>query len=722
MGARRSPRFRARRGTLGVLALIGMLAACQAAPNTPPGTGPLGSSPGPAPSAAAAGPTQGPEATPGPPTTTDLIEAALAAGTIDAPTALLDRVYAFVGDPRLPAEFAAGVRAADDSAILEASAELDTLPPAIRNEIIPFTLRPTDPRSPWNGTAEPAAGVELANVRLAGAAVCQPDGWAVAAGQAPFNIWIRCGAQSEVEAEGVAQMLDALWTPMTGLMGQPIPDENVKGVVGDGRIDVYLVNECITRGGRCLEISATAVAMADRSDPIIPVGNAWKSSGFLILSGDPSLGFDELRHDMAHEFFHVLEFAHNTYAPFGGPAGWFGEASSTWAESHFTRTEAASDTTGWFSDFQDTSLSLQRVVGDNAYASFMWPYFMEQERGATSVAAAWGALEGKVTPAEMNQAISSELPFKDAFRDFAVRALNQGLDPGDPIEPRFSKLDPAVSTATPGGLRLRPKIPLVPSMDKTVVVAYLSSLWASYTDITVDPDIRRVTLSFTGLTPADALDVDVLVKIKDKGWERRKLSNGDTSFCRNKPADDLDELWLVLSNHDMDLKHPVQGSYTIKTSKTDCSGFAIEYHYTEQWNGGLAGTDLLVTGNADVPDDPEDGTLTGEGMVAGSQYKGCPDGVFTMLGDSATVSGPVTLVATGRGDVVDAGGVYQEPELVLSLSGFLEISIPLKDGVATRSGGQVIPDHAKGINGRGCGAGGTISWTIKVTALGASGP
>jgi hypothetical protein len=717
MGVRRRPRFRARRGTLGALALIGLLAACQTAPSAALGTSPLASSQGPPPSAVALGPTEGPEATPRPPTTTDLIEAALEAGTIDAPTALLDRVYAYVGDPRLPAAFAAGVRAADDSAILEASAALDTLPPAIRDEIIPFTLRPTDPRSPRNGTAAPAAGVELANVRLAGAAVCQPDGWAVAAGQAPFNIWIRCGAESEVRAEGVAQMLDALWTPMTGLMGLPIPDENVKGVVGDGRIDVYLVNECITRGGRCLEISATAVAMADRSDPIIPVGKAWKSSGFLILSGDPSLGFDELRHDMAHEFFHVLEFAHNTYAPFGGPAGWFGEASSTWAESHFTRTEAASDTTGWFEDFQDTSLSLQRVVGDNAYASFMWPYFMEEERGATSVAAAWGALEGKVTPAEMNQAISSELPFKDAFRDFTVRALNQDLDPGDPIEPRFSKPDEAVSTATPGGLRLRPKIPLVPSMDKTVVVAYLSSLWASYTDITVDPGIRKVTLSFSGLTPTDALDVDVLVKIKDKGWERRKLTNGDTSFCRNKPADDLEELWLVLSNHDMDLKHPVQGSYAIKTSKTDCSGFAIEYHYTEQWTGGMAGTDLRATGTADIEGEPGDPDLTGQGTVTGSTYKGCPFEPIIALGDSEGINTTTLLIAHEHDGLIDAAASSTDVELLWL--GFNEVNIPVVDGVATRTGGMVVERNP--YNQRGCSYAGTISWTLKVTVLGSDG-
>jgi hypothetical protein len=54
MGVRRSPRFRARRGTLGALALIALLAACQTAPSTAP----------PASSAAGAGPSGSPTAPP----------------------------------------------------------------------------------------------------------------------------------------------------------------------------------------------------------------------------------------------------------------------------------------------------------------------------------------------------------------------------------------------------------------------------------------------------------------------------------------------------------------------------------------------------------------------------------------------------------------------------------------------------------------------------------
>jgi hypothetical protein len=179
----------------------------------------------------------------------------------------------------------------------------------------------------------------------------------------------------------------------------------------------------------------------------------------------------------------------------------------------------------------------------------MWPFFMEQERGATSIADAWKALEGKVSVADMNAAISSPLPFKAAFRDFAVRALNRTLDPGVPIKPRFSEQDGAVSTATPGERRTRPEIALAPGQGKTLVNETLPSLWASYTKMTVDPLVRKVTLDFAALLPADALDVDVLLKIKDKGWERRKLGTGRTTLCRINKADDVEELWLVLSNH-----------------------------------------------------------------------------------------------------------------------------------------------------------------------------
>jgi len=562
-----------RRRVLAAASLL-LLAACSPSTSAAP-SGPPGSSSG-APIATrpiGTGVASGPTATgaaPRPATTTDLIEAALAKGTIDAPTALLDRIYAYVGDSRLPAEFTAGAPSTDDAALVEAGAVLETLPPAIRDEILPFTLRPTDPASPWSGAAAVTGAQEGAsfdpNVNT-----CRPDGWDEVPGQGPYNVWVRCGPGAETRAKNVAALLDGLWGPMTGLMGAPIPDEDVSGKPGDGRMDVYLTNGCVTRGGKCTRISTGAVAVANRSAPYVEVGPAWKSSGFVVLSGDASISLDELKHDLAHEFFHVLEYAHNTFAPFGAPAGWFGEASSTWAESHFTKLEAAEDTNLWFSEYQATSNSLQQVTGDNAYASFMWPFFMEQERGASSVAAAWVALEGQVSVADMNQAIDSALPFQEGFRDFAVRALNQTLSAGDPIEPRFSALDAAVSDATPGGTRLRPKIELIAQLNKTVVNEHLPSLWASYTDITVDPTIGTLKLAFDGLSPSDALDVDVLLKVKDKGWERRKLTNGETTLCLNRPEDAAQEIWLVLSNHDPDLAHAIDGSYSMTSVADLCS-------------------------------------------------------------------------------------------------------------------------------------------------------
>jgi Family of unknown function (DUF6055) len=722
--APRRSRLSACRGAVAVVAFALALGACDPAPS-PTTSGPAGSN---GPTAGAQGSSApGATAVPSVPSRSELIDEELAAGRIDAATAILYRVYAFLGDKRLPAEFAAGAWSPDDGALLDAQSELDTFPPEIRDALLPFLLRPTEEGSWWGIPETAAGGARLASarfdagpvprIRSANAAVCTAIGWARADGTAPFTVWAPCGEENEVAAEGAAQIVDALWTPMTQLMGTPIPDENVKGLVGDGRIDIYMTDGCHARDGECLTVPDGALALAQRSDPIRPLGNAHVSSGYIVvpLTFD---SFSDIKAALAHELFHVLEFGHNTYEPFEGRNGWFGEASAKWAETYFTKAEAAADTTAWFKQFQSTSRSMASVAGDNEYASFVWPFFMQQEHGAPTVAAAWTALEGKKGTLEMNKAISSVLSIKDRFRDFAVRALNQTLAPGDPINPRFATQDSAVTDGTaPSGQRVRPQIDLKPEIEKTVVNARLPALWASYQRITVDPDVKKVTLSFDGLRPLDAVDVDVLLKIKDKGWERRKLpTSGETSFCRNVPADNVDELWLVLSNHDLNVGTAVTGSYTIKAKKQECGGYSVVYHYTEQWTGGLAGTDLLVTGTIDQ-DDPEGRVdYLGEGTIVGSQYKGCPFPPYVELGESAPINGRVTFVADSHDGTLDVGSNYDVVELLLTLGGFLETLPTTGPGPWVKSGGATLTGG--GLDLRGCGSAGTIGWTLTVTPLG----
>ena len=68
---------------------------------------------------------------------------------------------------------------------------------------------------------------------------------------------------------------------------------------------------------------------------------------------------------------------------------------------------------------------------------------------------------------------------------------------------------------------------------------------------------------FSDLAPAGDLDVDALVKIEGGAWERRRLeSGGAVTFCFSEPDEAVEELYLVLSNHNRDLFSIVEGEFT----------------------------------------------------------------------------------------------------------------------------------------------------------------
>jgi len=74
------------------------------------------------------------------------------------------------------------------------------------------------------------------------------------------------------------------------------------------------------------------------------------------------------------------------------------------------------------------------------------------------------------------------------------------------------------------------------------------------------------------MTPTATLDVDLIVKIKDKGWERRQLpADATTTLCRDNPADDIEAFYLVLSNHSMDIQGALGGSFSLGTNAEACT-------------------------------------------------------------------------------------------------------------------------------------------------------
>lgn len=567
---------------LGVV-LMGCSAPSSASPPQPTGSSaavgiPAGRSPG-----TTSFPSS--SASPEPATAQALIEAAHAAGQIDLVTSLIYRGETLFGLPGLPPEFAGATPAFEDNGLFAAILDLlPTLSPADQARLKPFVVRPTDPASIFAGgaTAVTGSSATLASYTRPSAGrpitndINECRNWVDSGPASPhFKVWACVSANAaddQAVVSSVAATMDDLWTRMTqpvpNGMGEPIPDG--RGPTpdpefgGDQRIDVYVLTltQSVFREGD--QRSIDAVADEVPSEPF--TGNT--ASGFMLVNRG-RLADPDFRNDLIHEFFHILEMAHNYRAMVNsaGQLQWFEDASATWAESYFGDSALVH---GWFHDFQASPLSLASSDGTHPQAAYIWPIFMQQELGPAAIFATWQRIEGvgKADFAGVNAVIDAQLPFKDHFRDFAVRNLNRDIlgqvtVPGP--EKRYQQLDPSIPDTYWPPIDAR-------SIDADGMTSWtptsMPALTARYLYLAGSAPGRDVTLDLSGLTPSDSLDADVLVHVKDH-WERRQVDGTQFTFCRDVPADDIDQLYLVVSNHSDDPSSVISGAVTIKAEPCD---------------------------------------------------------------------------------------------------------------------------------------------------------
>jgi len=440
--------------------------------------------------------------------------------------------------------------------------------------------------------------------------------------------------------------------PQPDLVGESDPEE----YGGDEAIDVYIVypaQSCVRPG--CRPVSEGAVAVTVPAPPFDPESSrrSWKSSAYMLVlrdriptasSGSATCG---IRSDLAHEFFHVLQMSHNEGIGWqvGSIAGqkvwqenWFVEASATWAESQYVRDCATQEVYPRFTGFQSDDASLIGLQASDPflhkYHAFIWPYFMSQQSGPLVVPEIWKALEGKKTWDDIREAIDARVSFHDQFREFAVRNLDQEFDPtkdktlqktyatetpeggGDQnfpldVEPTYQVAsagsDPHVA-AIPGvcpsgngacGLSLAAGPEDQPPLEfKELLYPLLAHYYRFIPEEMVKPDapkVGRLVFDFSGLSHSEDMDVDLVVKVHDKGWERRKIDpSGRVTFCRNTKADHVDELLLVLSDHQKDEKAAlVDGSFSVWSYERPCSGIVGTVTATASFFAGQTETTTM---------------------------------------------------------------------------------------------------------------------------------
>ena len=499
-----------------------------------------------------------------------LIEEALRAGRIDYATSLVYRAWVLFHDERLPEEFD-GADAAGDDALFFREVELKwpALPAETRAALQPFRVRPADRRSAFGPRpSAPAArrGSEAAVARQAAAAaaastVCSTRWTSDPTPLRHFRIWLCATADAAQDASVhaiVAAIADEAWDAMTPAMGPPLPDDDG----GDELIDVYLLapNQCRVRDGACRAISGDSVAVAWPATPITQnTAGRTSASGFIALD---RTRLDEIKLDFVHEFFHVLQYAHSFEAGMrdtglGGDGrtvwdkSWFVEASATWAEWAYAPEFSAVTHQHFTSTFQQSWESLLEDNGLHPYSAYIWPYFVQQERGGPgAIVRAWFAAEGAADPGGIDDAVDQQLPFATHFRDFATRNLNVFL-PGDPLAPRHVAQDPIrfPDDVPPSQVTDNPNPAVItPSFAREVPID-VEPLAAQYDRYVVDPTVEGITFDFSGAVPADRLDVDAVVDLAGT-WKRVQAVSGVLTFCRARPEEAVGQIFLVLANHD----------------------------------------------------------------------------------------------------------------------------------------------------------------------------
>lgn len=258
-----------------------------------------------------------------PPTTLDAaIAAARAAGEIDAEAALVQRVFALSGDPRLDARWRAAAQASDEFDDVDGNAVIadlrqawSGLSPSTRQLLAPFMLRPSE-ASDWAAARGTGTRMQAAAVRPACTANTT---WASVVGSvAKVRVWYDKTRSADLtQARAIVAALDTkIWPTLVTTLGfkAPLSDLALACDGGDSRLDIYVMATLGARGATYPESTATTATR--------------QSSTFIaVRSGQSGTA---LQYTVTHQFMHAVMWSYLMAAD-QLSYGWMRNALANWA-------------------------------------------------------------------------------------------------------------------------------------------------------------------------------------------------------------------------------------------------------------------------------------------------------------------------------------------------------------------------------------------------------
>jgi hypothetical protein len=528
------------------------------------------------------------------PTSTQLIDTALAAGSISAEQALIYKMFAEFRDPRLPAGFVGRPsRNADTRIVAQVAQAWPGLSAATQQTLEPFFILPMYEGS-WfsnrlvtTGTrnALTASAKATGKARLA-APDDEPNPCARPVIEGVFGVKVTAHAnihyvtsdpQSQGETEPVATVvaryIEEIYGKETGLLGRSPPsdaliDSGCNG--GDGALDITILpmNSWRMDYGYDDPTIGRTVPYRQGCSP---------TPSHLLMRGAAVIGPEQekkIRDILSHELFHTIEFGIPHATGNCADYEWLSEATGNWMIDYvypddsnpankaehgyaagymYVEHPVAIDDAGTFADADDT----------NGYADYVFLFYLARSRNPATIRAIWDATTGQDSIAALKTGVGD---LEQTWHQFALTSWNDyqrgqksQFHDWDRLEWGMKKMfdTPRQSSQRATEVKLDGQSSREIELLRTLVNDHIERLSFHYDYLKfTDATVRSVTYeNIIAAGGATDLKVRALLKINGQWSEEDWSDQTDPdkafkTYCRDESSEHIEELVLVYSNGD----------------------------------------------------------------------------------------------------------------------------------------------------------------------------
>jgi hypothetical protein len=465
----------------------------------------------------------------GPPTTFQLIDGGVVKGEIDAETALLYKVYATFGDPRLPQAYVGDPPGQQDHGLMMEVADLwPSLSGPTQLLLEPFLTPPTYAGS-WyaSGSAVKRSSTQSVSSDWTQIPTARAIVWYAAA-----------DAGAQTAANNLAAEIENIWTKEKGLMQkEPLSDGNETYNGGGGKLDIYVTPSFFDPNHPGTESTAQGLTVGYG-------GNRKTRPAYILIRISAASTVPGARDVLAHEFFHALA-ANYEYRDGLGAYMWMNEATATWMEDYVYPTQINNleqnnlhnyFSTGYKEPFDQPD--------DKGYGDYAFFFYLARSSSPDVNHQIWNG----VGQNSALQAIQAAVSLADKWPDFALDCWNQ------PNVDKFKQWDGISAALVPESAE--PFLELSSDGDSFDLASRtVPHLAMSYAYIKVEKDtIKRVEVQNQPLAQGSGgTKITAWIKMADGTTHTEDWTGKErVVYCRDKAGQRVNELMILYTNSSAD--------------------------------------------------------------------------------------------------------------------------------------------------------------------------